>query len=54
VTLAIACRACGSNRIAFNHAVSDACVVTCENCGSVEGTFGELKQRVVAQLGRRD
>ena len=50
----LSCRACGSNRIAFNHAVSDACNVSCEDCGRVVGTFGDLKQLVAEQMARPD
>jgi len=54
VTIDLSCARCGSNRIAFNHAVSDACDVTCEDCGSVVGTFGDLKRRVAQQMGCSD
>jgi predicted nucleic acid-binding Zn ribbon protein len=50
VTIDLSCRACGSNRIAFNHAVSDACEVVCEECGARVGNYGELKQAVAEQL----
>jgi len=49
----LSCRVCGSNRIAFNHAVSDACDVACEECGTRMGNYGELKQAVAEQLARR-
>ena len=52
MTIDLSCRVCGSNRIRFNHAVTDACEVTCEDCGGRIGTFGELKQRVAEQLER--
>jgi ribosomal protein S27E len=52
VRIDLSCAACGSNRILFNHAVSDACEVTCAECGGRIGTFGELKQRVTEQLAR--
>ena len=48
----LSCRTCGSNRIAFNQAVSDACEVVCEECGGRVGTYGELKQAVTDQLAR--
>ena len=54
MTINLSCKTCGSNRIAFNHAVSDACEVACEDCGSVVGTFGDLKQLVTEQLASRD
>jgi len=52
VILDLTCRKCGSNRIAFNQAVSDACEVLCEECGYRVGTYGELQQAVVDQLAR--
>jgi hypothetical protein len=52
VRLHLSCRACGSNRIAFNQAVSDSCAVVCEDCGGWFGTYGELKQKVAEQLAR--
>jgi predicted nucleic acid-binding Zn ribbon protein len=52
VILVLSCRACGSNRIAFNQAVSDACEVRCEDCGGRVGTYGELKAAVADQLAR--
>ena len=52
MTIDMSCRACGGNRIAFNEAVSDACEVLCEDCGSRIGTYGELKQAVSDQLSR--
>jgi len=52
VILDLSCRRCGSNRIAFNQAVTDACVVVCEDCGGSIGTYGELKRTVVRQLAR--
>ena len=54
MSIDLSCHACGSNRIAFNHAVSDACSVSCEDCGSVLGTFGELKKLVAEQMARPD
>ena len=54
MTIALACPACGSNRIAFLHAVSDECAVTCENCGGSVGTYGALKQLVAEQLANGD
>jgi hypothetical protein len=53
VTIDLSC-VCGSNRLAFNHAVSDACAVKCEDCGAVVGSFGEIKRRVTQQIGRAD
>ena len=50
MTLVLSCRVCGSNRIGFNDAVSDACEVLCEDCGRLVGTYGELKQAVTEQL----
>jgi ribosomal protein S27E len=52
MTIDLSCEACGSNRILFNHAASDADEVTCAACGIRVGTFGELKQRVTDQLAR--
>lgn len=54
MTIDLSCPACGSNRIAFNQAISDACEVTCEDCGCAVGTFGELKAMVAEQLGHGD
>ena len=54
MTIDLSCKACGSNRIAFNHAVSDSCDVSCEDCGAMVGTFGELKAMVASQLTYRD
>ena len=51
--LDLSCRRCGSNRIAFNQAVSDACEVLCEDCGGRVGTYGELKQAVADQFSAR-
>ena len=48
----LSCPRCGSNRIAFNDAASDAYEVVCENCGARVGTYGELKQAVTDQLAR--
>jgi ribosomal protein S27E len=48
----LSCPACGSNRIAFNQAVSDACEILCEDCGGRIGTYGELKRSVTEQLAR--
>ena len=50
--LDLSCRTCGSNRIAFNEAVSDSCEVVCEACGVRVSTYGELKQAVADQLAR--
>ena len=50
----LSCKSCGSNRIAFNHATSDACHVACEDCGIALGTFGDLKASVSRQMERRD
>jgi len=50
VTLDLTCPMCGSNRIACNRAVSDACEVTCEECSGRIGTYGELKRVVAEQL----
>ena len=52
MTLDLSCRVCGSNRIGFNDAVSDACEVLCEDCGRLVGTYGELKQAVAEQMAR--
>ena len=52
MTIDLSCGTCGSNRIAFNQAVTDACVVVCEDCGGSIGTYGELKQAVTEQLAR--
>ena len=54
VAIDLSCPACGSNRIDFNQAVSDACEVSCEECGRALGTFGELKAMVAAQVGGHD
>jgi predicted nucleic acid-binding Zn ribbon protein len=54
VTIELSCPSCGSNRIAFVHAVSDNCAVTCENCHGAVGTYGELKQLVAQQLSGGD
>lgn len=54
MTIELSCPSCGSNRIAFIHAVSDDCAVTCENCAGVVGTYGELKQLVARQLSGGD
>ena len=48
----LSCPTCGSNRIAFNHAVSDACEVACEECGARVGTYGDLKRQVTEQVAR--
>jgi hypothetical protein len=50
VTIDLSCPVCGSNRIALNHAVSDACEVVCEACGTRVGTYVELKQAVAKRL----
>jgi hypothetical protein len=52
VTIDLSCRTCGSNRIAFNQAASDAFVVLCEDCGGRVGTYGELKRTVAEQLAQ--
>jgi uncharacterized Zn finger protein len=42
----LACAVCGKNRFAFPLGGDDGAVVSCEECGHVIGTMGELKQQV--------
>lgn len=44
------CAACGKNCFSLTEAGNDNSVVTCEDCGHVIGTMGDLKEKVAAAV----
>jgi hypothetical protein len=46
----LSCRECGSNRFALDKAMTDVCIVTCQDCGHRIGTLGKIKQDIARQV----
>lgn len=46
----LTCAICGSNHFSLDEAQEDDALVSCEDCGHLVGTLGQLKERVVEQL----
>ena len=47
------CGICGGNNLRLERASTDDSVVTCQDCGTIVGTLGTLKEEVTEQLGRQ-
>lgn len=47
------CPRCGNNHFSFPRNAEDSSVIRCADCGEAIGTFGELKDKIGAEvLGR--
>jgi uncharacterized Zn finger protein len=49
----INCAVCGSNNFELADAQTDACTVSCADCGHIIGTMGELKAKLAEEVLRR-
>lgn len=46
----LSCAECGENNFSLDEAVSDQTQIICRNCGHEVGTFGHVKELVLAEL----
>ena len=44
------CAVCGNNHFSLDQAQEDDALVTCEDCGHLVGSLGQLKERIVKQV----
>lgn len=48
----LSCAACGGNNFSSGEAVSDDSQIVCRDCGHEVGTFGRVKELLLAELRR--
>jgi hypothetical protein len=44
------CAVCGNNHFRLEHAQDDDALISCEDCGHLVGSLGQLKERVTEQV----
>ena len=48
----LSCAICGGNNFSLDEAVSDGSQIVCRECGHEVGTFGVVKELLIAELRR--
>ena len=48
----LSCAVCGGNNFSLDEAVSDDSQIVCRDCGHEVGTFGRVKELLLAELRR--
>jgi len=48
----LSCAACGGNNFSLDEAVGDDSQIVCRDCGREVGTFGRVKELLLAELRR--
>jgi uncharacterized Zn finger protein len=46
----LTCAACGNNHFRLDEAKEDDALISCEDCGHLVGTLGQLKYEVTQQV----